>query len=72
VKFTLPGKEGVEWELVLDTKLEEGFAEPGCIRTSGDEVELVERSLALFQLHTGSQAAARSDTWAKRRRWRWR
>lgn len=72
VNFTLPGQEGVKWELVLDTQLDDGFAESGCIRTSGDEVALIERSLALFQLHTGSQAAARTDSWAKRRRWRWR
>ncbi len=68
VKFVLPGKEDVQWALVLDTQLDEGFAAVGQLLTAGDEVELVDRSLCLLRLHTGSQASARSEAWRRRGR----
>ena len=65
VKFTLPGREDVHWELVVDTEAETGFAEPGCILHAGAGLELIDRSLSLLRLHTGSQSHARSESWQR-------
>ncbi|HWL51051.1 MAG TPA: glycogen debranching protein GlgX [Chthoniobacteraceae bacterium] len=66
VRFTLPGKKEVRWELVLDTALEDGFADPGRLLCSGEELTLVDRSFVLLRLQAGSQDSARSDSWQKR------
>lgn len=68
VKFTLPGKEEVEWELILDSRLDDGFAEKGCILKAGDEYELLDRSVVLWKLHTGSGASARISPWGRLKR----
>jgi len=60
VKFTLPGREDVHWELMLDT--ETGFLEPGCVLHAGEALELIDRSLCLLRLHTGSHSHARSES----------
>ena len=63
VKFILPGREDVQWELLMDTRLESGFLESSCILSAGDDLELIERSTCLLRLHTGSQAHARTESW---------
>ena len=66
--FTLPGREDVHWELILDTEVEKGFAENGCILHAGAGIELLDRSLCLLRLHTGSHSHARSESWQRPRR----
>jgi glycogen operon protein len=67
VNFALPGEEDVKWELLLDTRLEEGFpAMPEDPAKAGDEFALMERSFALFRLSTGEHAHARTESWKKR------
>jgi len=68
VSFTLPGREDVHWELILDTEVESGFAETGCILHAGAELELLDRSLCLLRLHTGSHSHARSESWQRPRK----
>jgi isoamylase len=66
VKFILPGREDVQWELLMDTRLESAFLDSTCILNAGDELELIDRSTCLLRLHTGSQAHARSESWRRR------
>ncbi|MDD5348590.1 MAG: glycogen debranching protein GlgX [Chthoniobacteraceae bacterium] len=68
VRFTLPGREDVHWELLVDTEMETGFAEEGCILHAGAALELIDRSLCLLRLHTGSHSHARSESWQRPRR----
>ena len=68
MSFTLPGREDVHWELIIDTEAESGFAEPGCILHAGVMLELMDRSLCLLRLHTGSHSHARSESWQRPRR----
>jgi len=68
VSFTLPGREDVHWELILDTEVESGFAETGCILHAGAALELLDRSLCLLRLHTGSHSHARSESWQRPRK----
>ena len=68
LNFTLPGREDVHWELILDTEVETGFAEKGCILHAGATLELLDRSLCLLRLHTGSHSHARSESWQRPRR----
>ncbi len=67
VSFTLPGREDVHWELILDTEADTGFAEAGCILHAGAALELLDRSLCLLRLHTGSHSHARSESWQRPR-----
>ena len=62
VGFTLPGREDVHWELMLDTETETGFVAPGCVLHAGDALKLSDRSLCLLRLHTGSHSHARSES----------
>jgi isoamylase len=64
--FILPGQEDVRWELIIDTQVPTGFLETTKIYAAGDEIQLIDRSLCLLKLSTGSQAHARSDSWKKR------
>ncbi len=68
VNFTLPGREDVHWELILDTEVETGFAEKGCVLHAGAALELLDRSLCLLRLHTGSHSHARSESWQRPKR----
>ena len=61
VNFTLPGLRDVEWELILDTRTDTGCIEPGPVLRAGTALELIDRSLCLLRLHTGSQSHARSE-----------
>ncbi len=64
MKFTLPGREEVQWKLLLDTRLDD-FAD-GPLFKACDELELADRSLCLLRLHTGSHASARTEAWRRR------
>jgi len=68
VSFTLPGREDVRWELILDTEVESGFADKGSILHAGVTLELLDRSLCLLRLHTGSHSHARSESWQRPRK----
>ena len=65
VKFELAGAEGVDWEVFLDTRYETGLPEAPIRLTSGDERELMERSMAILRLAKGTQEAARSVAWKR-------
>src|SRR5215210_1525449 len=65
VKFCLPGKEDVIWELLLDTQHEAGFFKERKTRSAGNSLPMVERSLCLLRLSTPTPEKARSG--AKRR-----
>ncbi len=60
VKFALPGKHDVNWELYLDTRHESGFPSEGAGFSASDEIEVLERSLCVLRLQKGSQEDARS------------
>jgi hypothetical protein len=66
IQFLLPGRENLEWELILDTRHENGFAAKSSKFASGDDFDLGERSTALLQLTGGEQAQAREESWRKR------
>src|SRR4051812_2381912 len=66
IQFLPPGREHLEWELILNTAEESGF--PNNVRkfASGDDFDLTDRSTALFRLTGGEQAQAREESWRKR------
>ncbi|MEA3212379.1 MAG: isoamylase [Chthoniobacter sp.] len=63
VKFALPGKENVKWELLLDTRDEAGFLTDLTHHASNDELDVLDRSLCVLRLVTGSQDDARNIAW---------
>jgi isoamylase len=63
VKFALPGREGVNWELCIDTRHETGFAPEVTTHAAGDELELVERSMCVLRLVKGTEEEARHISW---------
>ena len=64
--FVLPGQEDVRWELLIDTRIEEGFLENPKVFSSSDEFQMEARSFALLRLSTGEGAHARTESWKKR------
>ena len=66
IQFVLPGQEHLGWELLLDTSKEEGFLREPRGFTSGDDVDLADRSACLLRLTSGEQAKAREESWKKR------
>ncbi|MEA3188182.1 MAG: isoamylase, partial [Chthoniobacter sp.] len=66
LKFVLPGQEDVRWELIVDTRLEDGFLETPKILAAADEHEMEARSFCMLRLSVGEQAHARSDSWKRR------
>jgi glycogen operon protein len=66
IQFVLPGREHLEWELILDTREESGFLNQSRKLASGDDFDLGERSSALLRLTAGEQTAAREESWRKR------
>jgi isoamylase len=66
IPFVLPGQEHLGWELVLDTTSEEGFLREPRGFSSGDDVDLGDRSACLLRLTSGEQAKAREESWKKR------
>ena len=66
VKFVLPGREGIGWECLLDTREEAGFLAAPTTHDAGDEFEVEARSTCVF-LHTrGSTEDARAASWKPR------
>jgi len=65
VAFLLPGEQDVTWELLMDTRIEEGFPATPQSVAAGDEFELTDRSFALFRVSTGEHSHARTDSWRK-------
>ncbi len=68
VKYVLAGKKDVDWQMLIDTKLEEGFLEIATTHASGDEIELEQRSMCVLRLSRGSQEQARAASWNHRQR----
>jgi isoamylase len=66
IPFLLPGEEHLEWELILDTAIEEGFVPKPKKIPSGDDVDLRDRSACLLRLIGGEQPRARTESWRKR------
>jgi len=64
--FVLPGKEEIDWRLILDTTHEEGFLPEPKQFASGDDIELGARAAQLLSLARGSQAEALQESWKKR------
>ena len=58
--FVLAGESDVRWELLLDTRLETGFAEVPETYCAGAVLELESRSMCVLRLSRGSQEQARS------------
>ena len=65
--FVLPGEKHIEWLLLLDTAIDEGFLNEPRKLPSGDEVEVIGRGLCLLKLEAGAQAEARKESWKKRK-----
>ncbi len=68
VDFTLPGLADVRWELMLDTREEDGFLEKTFVCTAGADVSVEGRSVCLLKLSVGTGADARTESYKKRRR----
>jgi glycogen operon protein len=66
LKFVLPGQEEVRWELIIDTRLEEGFLENPKVIASAEEYNMGDRSFSLLRLRAGEQSHARAASWKKR------
>jgi glycogen operon protein len=66
IPFLVPGEEHLEWELILDTATEEGFLSKPKKISSGDDVDLRDRSACLLRLTGGEQPKARTESWRKR------
>src|SRR6266513_1927252 len=66
IAFVLPGEEQLEWEQILDTTNEDGFLKQPKKSSSGDDVDLNERTTYLFKLSRGEQPRARHESWKKR------
>lgn len=61
--FILPGREEIQWELILDTSREAGFVESPKKISAGEKVELVGRCLCLLRFCTGDETFAREASW---------
>jgi len=66
VKFVLAGREGIEWECLLDTREEAGFLSPPTLHAAADEFEVEARSTVVFQLARGNTEDARAASWKPR------
>jgi pullulanase/glycogen debranching enzyme len=67
VNFVLPGEEEVRWEVILDTRLEEGFLETPKFLASSEEYEMGDRAFSVLRLRVGQQSHARAGSWKKGR-----
>jgi isoamylase len=66
IAFVLPGQENLEWELILDTRDENGFLRKTKKFASGDDFDLGDRNACMLRLTAGEQARAREESWKKR------
>jgi len=67
ISFLLPGQEHLEWQLIIDTSLAEGFLPQPRKYGSGEDVILQDRACCLLRLTRGTQAEARQESYRKRR-----
>jgi isoamylase len=66
VSFTLPGREKVRWEAILDTADEDGFLLEPKGYGSGDDYEMTARSLSVLRLAEDvAESEARCASWRK-------
>ncbi len=63
ITFVLVGKKDISWELFLDTRHEQSFLDQPTVLASGDDIELVGRSMCVLKLVKGSQEDARTASW---------
>ena len=61
VDFKLPGKPEVNWRLIFDTSLEEGFLAEERIVKSGSIASVAGRAMCLFQQAVGSDDQAKGS-----------
>ena len=66
ISFVLPGQEHLGWELILDTRDEDGLLHTTRKFDSGDDVEVGDRTACLLKLIAGEPAKARVESWKKR------
>ena len=59
VAFLLPGKEAVEWQMIINTANPDGFIPNARIKPAGSKFSAVGRSLALFRQVVGSDEEAK-------------
>jgi isoamylase len=59
VPFLLPGKEAVEWQMIINTANPEGFIANARIKPAGSKFSAVGRSLSLFRQVVGSDEEAK-------------
>ncbi|MEP7071376.1 MAG: glycogen debranching protein GlgX [Verrucomicrobiota bacterium] len=64
VPFLLPGREHLEWELMMDTTKAEGFLPEPRKLASGEDLLMLDRSACLLRLSGGAQAEARHESFA--------
>ncbi len=63
ITFVLAGKKEIHWELFLDTRHEQAFLDQPVTLPSGDDLELLGRSVCVLKLVKGSQEDARTASW---------
>jgi isoamylase len=66
VAFTVPGQPGVDWQMLLDTDLSEGFLKEGTTHASESELSLQGRSFCLLKQIVGSDEEAKAGSRAKK------
>ncbi len=66
ILFVLPGQEHLGWELIVETRDEDGFLQTTRKFDSGDDVEVGDRAVCLLKLIAGEPAKARVESWKKR------
>src|SRR5215831_3734274 len=66
ISFLLPGHEGVEWQLLIDTATEPAFFGGSKRLGAGEELPVIDRGACLLKLCGGTQAQARQESFRKR------
>jgi glycogen operon protein len=66
--YVLPGKQDVNWELLINTETEAGFLDQPASMASGDELDVCERSFCLLRLVKGTQSDAYSVSWKRQQK----
>ena len=65
VSFTMPGRESVRWEAIINTEDEDGFCATPKTYACGEEFEMAVRSGAVLRLVAAGEEEARSSSWRK-------
>src|SRR5260370_2105604 len=63
IPFLLPGEDHLEWEQILHPTNHDGFLKEPKKSSSGDDVDLNERTTYLFKLSRGEQPPPRHESW---------